>query len=221
MLKLAQLFAIPQAMFVVHTDSYSGNFEREMTAFITGEVGGDAGAGDDEVKLFRSEDFPSETKEWFSNHVFTIHDEHGITPVIMMPTPGWFNDGHGNHWPDGADPEAVRLKFERSVTDYDMRWINDFRSRGDQKSKDYADTLQTRHEERIAKGPSKCHAYQSIGIMCSETPPPELVEFMKERAKQFTKIVDPSKPWKSYNLIKILGFELTVIPDHEVVFQPV
>ena len=41
-------------IFVIDTDSYSGNFEREMCAYITGVVG-DCGVGREFTKIYREE----------------------------------------------------------------------------------------------------------------------------------------------------------------------
>lgn len=38
-------------IFIIDTDSYAGNFERELTAYITGVVGG-CEVGDDFAKIY-------------------------------------------------------------------------------------------------------------------------------------------------------------------------
>lgn len=42
-------------LFVIDTDAYAGNFEREMCAYMTGHVG-DCAVGDDKAKMYHEEE---------------------------------------------------------------------------------------------------------------------------------------------------------------------
>lgn len=87
--------------FIIDTDSYAGNFERELCAYITGHIG-DCGVG--EVNAAR---FKDEVGEPFEN-VTVEADDHGCCrPVTICPTPGWFNDGMGSHYEEGVDLDCV------------------------------------------------------------------------------------------------------------------
>lgn len=44
--------------FIIDTNSYAGNFEREMCAYLTGQVG-DCGVGDEHIESLK-EQFPKE-----------------------------------------------------------------------------------------------------------------------------------------------------------------
>jgi len=104
-------------MVIIDTDKYSGNFEREMCAFITGEIG-DCEVGDKERSIALEELDPV-VRGWFQRNIVQIADEHGCErPVTLETTPGWFNDGYGTDWKDNADPEEVRKTRLAYVTNY-------------------------------------------------------------------------------------------------------
>jgi hypothetical protein len=84
---------------IIDTEQYAGNFEREMVAFITAQTG-DCGVGK-ESQALAEEELPEEALEWFESNVMMMADEHGcFRPASIAPTPGWYNDGHGKHYPD-------------------------------------------------------------------------------------------------------------------------
>ena len=110
--------------FVVDTNAYAGNFEREMTAFSTGQY------------ETRGEEEGEEYDEVFPDDEVFSEDEPGlisITPPCndfadvcsIYPTPGWVNDGNGreyrlaeapagiNHWPAYM---SVAMFFEEVPT---------------------------------------------------------------------------------------------------------
>jgi len=93
-------------LFIVDTDSYAGNFERVMTAFMTGHYG-DCGTGAEVAKPFAEK----YGKEWVENlSVKQVADEYGcFRPCSIYTTPDWFNDGHGNHYRNN-DPKAPKLE---------------------------------------------------------------------------------------------------------------
>lgn len=75
---------------IIDTEQYAGNFEREMTAFLTGHVG-ECGVGEERVEEM-AKDRPA-----FEN-VIDISDDRGCRrPCSRWPTPGWHNDGHGEY----------------------------------------------------------------------------------------------------------------------------
>jgi len=77
-------------MFVIDTDSYAGNFEREMCAYVTGVVG-ECGVGDD-VALIAVEEL-AEMALWFDEHTVQMSDHDGChRPTSLWPSP----DGGNN-----------------------------------------------------------------------------------------------------------------------------
>lgn len=82
--------------FVVDTDSYSGNFEREMCAYMTGYIG-DCEVGEEEANDY----LKSYTEV---SGVIDKPDEHGVyRPVKIHPTLGFWNDGMGKHYKFGDE----------------------------------------------------------------------------------------------------------------------
>ena len=82
--------------FIVDTEQYAGNWERELCAYITGLLG-DCGVGSD-MSVLAMQEIDAETALWFEGHVEQDSDDHGCRrPVKLHPTPGWYNDGNGNH----------------------------------------------------------------------------------------------------------------------------
>jgi len=80
--------------FVIDTDSYAGNFEREMTAYLTGAVG-ECGVGEELI-----EDLPVS----FDN-IQDVPDDHGC----YKPTSCWEE-------PTSGDNNAVAIFFEDKPT---------------------------------------------------------------------------------------------------------
>jgi len=113
-----------QIIFAIHTDSYSGNFERELCAYITGQVG-DCGVGDDMAERF-VEDLGEDLQEEFGEMIGEHRDDHGISrPCVIYPTPGRYNNGMGQMFdctPGNSDPqypayESVAIYFDEMPTD--------------------------------------------------------------------------------------------------------
>lgn len=77
---------------VVDTEQYSGNFEREMCAYLTGQVG-ECGVGQGFVAKY-SQDI--QNLEWWKENIYQKADEYGCyRPVEIYPTEGWLNNGMG------------------------------------------------------------------------------------------------------------------------------
>lgn len=77
---------------VVDTEQYSGNFERQMCAYLTGQVG-ECGVGQGFVEKY-SQDIKN--LEWWEKNIYQKADEYGCyRPVELYPTEGWLNNGMG------------------------------------------------------------------------------------------------------------------------------
>ena len=180
---------MPEWIFVIDTEQYAGNFEREMCAYVTGMLG-DCGVGDEETAVFDEEisDNP------FANVVSQRADEHGChRPTSIWPTPGWYNHGMGGHYREGDDDEAALADFNQKITAY----ADDNRMAAD-------------HPFRTKEGKLTKHdAFLSVAIFFHENPTDELIEIMKQRAKAFVAKYCPNreKEWKRYK-ITITGFRL-------------
>jgi len=83
---------------IIHTDKYSGNFEREMCAFVTGHLR-ECGIG--------SEVVDPEIKKKFEGFIEIIEDDSGVmTPVELAPNPKYSNNGNGFTF-DASDEKST------------------------------------------------------------------------------------------------------------------
>ena len=125
----------PRWAFVVDTDSYAGNFERELSSFVVGrcDEGGDHVGGPYQEmykKDFRLMD--AGTEDPFEDLSETRVDDHGDdaigrAPMALAPTPGYSNDGHGNisEVGPGEDPKyaaynSVAIFLSREPSDGEL-----------------------------------------------------------------------------------------------------
>jgi hypothetical protein len=80
-------------LFIIDTNKYAGNFEREMCAYITGQIG-ECEVGDEQAELAKKE-IPEEVAQ-LEELVESIPDEHGCArPVAIFPNPRYGNNGYG------------------------------------------------------------------------------------------------------------------------------
>lgn len=177
-------------IFVIDTDQYAGNFERDMCAYLTGEI------GECEVGEERRDDFINEVGEDILNLMDKIieqkPDEHGThRPCYIYPTPGFFNNGVGGEFKDGEE-DAAQKHFVKSC----LHFANKEKS---QVSKD--EYLKDAKEQFI-----KCHAYLSVAIYFYEKPAPDIIDMMKDRAHKFVAL--PDKYSGEVKGINILGFRV-------------
>jgi len=172
-------------IFVIDTESYSGNFERQMTAYCTGRIG-DCEVGDGEASIFRKE--VGDPDKIFGE-VLDIPDAFGCRrPTEIYPTPGWFNNGMGGHYRDGQEKEALDHHKKECIL-YSKRVVHPV----DQKE----------HTKRWLgnankKSIKKCPAYLSVAIFFSKKPTKEQRNLIIKRSKTY------AKPRN----IKITGFRI-------------
>ncbi|HDR2377013.1 TPA: hypothetical protein QCH88_004252 [Enterobacter asburiae] len=107
-------------IFVVDTDSYSGNFEREMCAHITGQIG-ECGVGAeyrDDVEDLKEDHYDFDIEkicDWLERNVSQVADEHACyRPCAIWPTPGRTNNGNGVH-SDITDENPLKWPAYESV----------------------------------------------------------------------------------------------------------
>src|ERR1051326_8259449 len=89
-------------VFVIDTEQYAGNFERDMCAYITGQIG-DCEVGKEYANLFKKQSIVNDD---FFDNIQSRADDHGCyRPCSIWETPGWFNNGMGGHFKND-DPDA-------------------------------------------------------------------------------------------------------------------
>lgn len=93
-----------QWAIVIDTDSYSGNFEREMGAYITGTetIRGERFVEDIRKHYgfnpkVRGSYWDDDERNPFANLFENWPGEHGDELAHIWPTPGWGNNGKGEH----------------------------------------------------------------------------------------------------------------------------
>ena len=128
-------------LFVVDTTEYAGSFAIEMCGFIKGRAG-------------------------IHPHLLeTIEDLIEEDSGKLHATPGYFNDGLGNHHRADANRDVVVSQYEKAVQQC------------------YRESQKL--QEAIERGPSKFPAFQSVAISLEREPTKEEVEFMVDNAKEF------------------------------------
>lgn len=138
-------------IFIIDTGQYAGNFEREMCAHLTNQVG-ECGVGDcyikdvEEIEEEMREEFPEVegimgTLEWIEENISQENEEGCLRPCAIWPTPGRTNNGMGAHTDiSEATPakypayESVAIFFDElpppSVLDYMVARSKTFCCRG-------------------------------------------------------------------------------------------
>lgn len=185
-------------VFVIDTEQYAGSFERELTAYVTGQVG-DCEVGYDLVKYYTSET-GDENHERFDNLLEHRSDENGCRrPCAIYPTPGWFNTGYGEHFKNGQEVEALE-HYKTSVKNYHTNTIKERKRiravlEAGEKYSNWTiadcDREISQNEDRIEEELAlttvhKYPAYLSVAIFFESKPSAELVAFMKERVKIYS-----------------------------------
>ena len=135
---------------------YAGNFERQLGAWMIGKAG-ECGVGEDEATAAVGSMGPA-VREWLDDHTMaTTADNGGTYYASIWKTPGWFNDGLGNEWPDDADPDVVATKYAAA------------RAKNNLPPKEV-----TRHP-----------AYMSVAVFFDIAPPADVLAFMVAQVATF------------------------------------
>ena len=109
-------------IFIVDTKQYSGNFERQMCAHLTNQIG-ECEVGkeylDDPEGL--AEDYPQHEVvpilAWIESNILQVDDEDSggcFRPCVIWPTEGRSNDGMGRHY-DVTPEEPYKYPAYESV----------------------------------------------------------------------------------------------------------
>jgi hypothetical protein len=187
--------------FVIDTDAYSGNFERELCAYITGIIG-ECGVGKDIANFVKKQSGIKNIQQF----IMIEPDENGCCrPAKIYSTPNIYNNGHGFHYKAGEEKSAI-IELQRSCME-----------QAKQEERAYAhDTkyAKQRAKEWIDKANNpvlkKYPAYQSVAIRLSIMPTEKTLKKMCQRARAFEKIVDAGKEKITNGAIyKICKFKIT------------
>jgi hypothetical protein len=182
--------------FVIHTDQYTGNFERQLCAYLTGQVG-ECEVGSEMAQL--AEEQEPEWVEWCDTQIEMRADDRGCyRPVSIYPTPGWFNSGMGDVYPDSE------WGMPHVIKEYENACKSD--------------------KESIKKGPGRYQAYNSVVIYFNELPSLEKIKLMKHRAcmfadSRFNTSLSSSEQIIGFRIVKetIIVEDITKNIDEEII----
>jgi len=185
-------------IFVIDTDEYDGNFERELTAYITGQVG-ECGVGGEMAELYRAE-AGGQSEDKFDDLLEHRADDNGChRPCAIYPTPGWFNHGMGGHFKEGEEAKALKDYVKQCEAIYGKEYMaNPLRAKEAlERGEKYSNWTMAAVEREIKrlnkqiedarnlKNVHKYAAYMSVAIFFFDKPSPALVAVMKDRASKF------------------------------------
>lgn len=174
----------PGFAFIVDTDSYAGNFESELSIFLTG-------CSEEAVGVDPS--WEAELPEMAENleDQLVYLAEEGMLPHChsIYPTPGKFSAGMGGEFDDGADPQEVLKYYQNAVRGYYERHITYA------EGQILAGRLQWQkdldiYKAKIAEAEAATIAYRgpfygSVAIFFGYRPTNEVKDFLKSRAALF------------------------------------
>lgn len=200
---------VPEYVFIIDTDQYAGNFERQMVGYITGQYG-ECEVGEEEAQLFWDHFDGDDTLVQnlrFGSTIFDgvtpFPDEHGCNrPATIWPTPHWFNDGMGGHYQDGQEKEAQEKYIEKCI-----QRANDPGSLHPNNHQEHKERWLKMSQELMVKHP----AYQSVAVLWNKKPCPKAIDIMMGRAIEFCIEYVPKSEsviLKHLSQIKIIGFRL-------------
>jgi len=165
-------------LFVIDTDIYAGNFERQMCAYITGQIG-ECEVGKENAELARQE-IPNEVAR-LEELIESIPDEHGChRHVSTFPTHGWFNHGMGGHFRDGQEDEAL-IHYKQEVEKYQKEVPGKY-------AEHLRDGIRAECQRKIDEANAltevqKHPAFMSVAIYFHTIPDRDLIDVMKQRAR--------------------------------------
>ena len=202
----------PEFLFVIDTEQYAGNFERELCAWCTGQIGM-CEVGSEEAADFKAE-HPAEYAE-FSRVVEQFsrdEDDHTLRPACLVATPGWLNNGLGYNYRDDPSeyPKALEAYIQSALA-YDkpqLAMIEQRLASGDESygwTKKRCEKEKSRLLEKMDKlnsltEPLGFPAYLSVGIGFNVRPTQDQNALMKVRAASFAEL----------HKLSITGFRLLI-----------
>ncbi len=168
------MFEIPPFAFVVDTEQYAGNFERQLCAYSTGIVG-ECTIGSEEASQFAEEN-PGPNP--FEEKILQPPDEHGCRrPVEIWSTPGWFNNGMGGHFRLGENGTEAQEHYKEECL---------AQSRKKSYAAEESNQQHKQEWEEKAQRPFTEHpAFQSVAIFFGEEPTADMIEILKKRSRAF------------------------------------
>jgi hypothetical protein len=204
-------------ILVVDTDSYAGNFERELAGYATGICDLDRGHGDKEA-MEAAEAEPDIVAALQAKSLAVRHDQYGMVTNTIRATPGRLNNGMGFNYAadDPAAMEDARIRSKQSMTEYQDRHLKEVRRRlAEEDFQPEAPGAWTREacERAIESAQASIDragefvswpAFESVAMFFSEPLTPDEMAFVRQRAEKFssTKTI-MHKPFKVLDVYQV------------------
>jgi hypothetical protein len=202
-------------IFCVDTDSYAGQFERPMCAYMTGRLR-DCGVGAGEAALADAE-LDEKTHSWFGDYIRReVDDWNCMTPVSIVPTSGLFCAGGVVFRDLDADPIAVRAAADRQthqLCDEAVAVIAGHLAAGrlTLERATASTAMEMRIRDNALTQPLRKHpVYYSVGIFLKIAPPIEIVKVLQERAYRFANMYTATRAarYGETTTLTVTGFRL-------------
>ena len=200
----------------IDTDSYSGNFEREMIAYATGLH---CIRGERETQDFH--DTYSEEKSWeIAEYAIEVRDpkddDRRPEYAHIDVTPGVYNNGMGFHYYEGEE-EAALEAYKKACTEYAEK-VEGMYAHMPEYGKQQAQTWVDRAAEATLENLGKYGAFQTVTLHFDKLPPKELLDLIKDRCKEYAALPDGRTGKK----LQITGFRLikqTITVEEELLSE--
>ena len=186
----------------IDTDSYSGNFEREMIAYSTGLY---CIRGERETQDFI--DTYGEEKSWeIADYAIMVRDprddDRRPEYAHIDITPGIYNNGLGFHYKEGQELEALEA-YKKSCLDEAQRALSIY-AHMPEYGEERAQEWENKAKDANLGNLNKFGAFQTVMLHFKKRPPQDIIELLKSRCLEYAAI--PSG--RDGSLIQITGFRL-------------
>jgi len=211
-----------KTIFVIDTDSYAGNFERDMCAYVTGVVG-DCCVGEEFAQLYRQETGESESQ--FGELLEHRVDDRGChRPCSLYPTKGFLYDGEDGEVPEiEFNQEVANTKYRlHTAKYYQTQYANTEKidvNDESYKKAGWSEKSKANELKRIQKDIDRCLSKatvcprtlpnNSVAIFFDGAPSDHQIALMKSRAAMFaeTKRIH-RESWEKNFELTIYGFRI-------------
>jgi hypothetical protein len=180
-------------IFIIDTDSYAGNFERDMCAYITGVVGG-CEVGEEFAAMYDKEVNTDGKESVFLEYLDFRSDEHGCArPCECWPTKGWLSvGGHKAVRDEDWNQEDADKVYQTNTAEIYRGYLKQVErvviGEGGWTTASKATAIK-RHEkdiERALKEKSpKNMPNNSVAIFFDKKPTSEMIVLIKNRVRKF------------------------------------
>jgi hypothetical protein len=215
-----------KTIFVIDTDSYAGNFERDLCAYVTGVIG-ECSVGEEYAKLYYQE--TGEVCSQFEDNIDRRSDDNGCCrPTSLYPTKGWLYDGGTGKVPEAEfNQEVANEKYRIHTAKYfqdqlahtEKIDVNNERY----KKAGWNESSKAKEINRLQKEIDRCLSEKtvcprtapnnSVAIFFNGTPSDKQIAIMKERAAKFAETKrriaeEEDLSWDKNFQLTIYGFRL-------------